>query len=131
MHDLPLVEDPELAKINDPKVFANSKFALEEYQVDLVQNHATKMAELVKQLPVCPVDADKIIEQHHELPNRSGRPNGLSGARIIPLASLFIVSHDLVDYIIDHPDWTFPAYVKKVKTKFLGSSFKKILSSLK
>jgi HD-GYP domain-containing protein (c-di-GMP phosphodiesterase class II) len=131
MHDLPLVEDPELAKINDPKIFENSKFALEEYQVDLVQNHATKMAELVKQLPTCPMDADKIIALHHELPNKTGWPNGLGAGRIIPLASLFIISHDLVDYIIDNPDWTFAKYNKKVKTKFLGGSFKKILDRLK
>lgn len=131
MHDLPLVEDPELAKINDPKIFENSKFALEEYQVELVQNHPIKMAEMVKELPVCPMDVDKIIAQHHELPDRSGWPNKLSAGRIIPLSALFIVAHDLVDHIIDNPDWTFQSYSKQVKTKFLGGSFKKIVDNLK
>lgn len=131
MHDLPLVEDPELAKINDPKVFENSKFALEERQIELVQNHPLKMAELVKELPVCPIDVDRIIAQHHELPDRSGWPNKLSSGRIIPLASLFIVAHDLVDHIIDNPEWNFEGYQKIVKTKFQGGTFKKIVDNLK
>lgn len=130
MHDLVLVEDPELAKINDPKIFENSKFALEDRQVALVEHHPIKMAELVKDLPVAPIDADKIIAQHHELPNRTGWPNQLSASRIIPLSALFIIGHDLVDYIIDNPDWTFGAYKKKVKTKFIGSHFKKIINNL-
>lgn len=72
MHDLPLVDEPELAKVNDPYKFRKIQSTLEQYQVDLIENHASKMAELVTQLPVCPVDAHKIIEQHHELPNRTG-----------------------------------------------------------
>ncbi len=45
-----------------------------------------------------PPDTDLIILQHHERPDGSGFPRGLTHTRIGTLASLFILAEDLVHH---------------------------------
>ena len=49
-----------------------------------------------------PPDVDSIIAQHHERPDGSGFPRGLTHLRIGPLATVFIVAHDIVTYLFDN-----------------------------
>jgi len=71
-----------------------------------------------------------IVKQHHELPNEKGYPSKLSFSKITPLASVFIMAHDLTHFIIDNPKWTIKDYIAKNKSKYKGAHFSKILAAL-
>ncbi len=42
-------------------------------------------------------EAQRIIEEHHELPDGTGYPRGLNSSQISPLTALFIISHDIAN----------------------------------
>lgn len=44
-------------------------------------------------------DLSKIILQHHEKPNGTGFPKGLSGSNIFSLSAVFIIAHDLSEVL--------------------------------
>jgi response regulator RpfG family c-di-GMP phosphodiesterase len=73
-------------KNSDPKVLAYAE-------------HPVKAAKLLAGRSEFPPDVDHIIAQHHERPDGRGFPHRLSAARIHPLAALFIVCEDLVNFL--------------------------------
>ena len=130
IHDLILIEDPMLARINNINELNIAKPKLTDHQVRLIIEHPARLAELVRQLPIAPVESDKIILQHHELPDKSGFPQGLSGNRIIPMAVLFIIAHDLTDYILNNPNWKMRSFKKLAFAKFKHTSFRRFIDVL-
>jgi response regulator RpfG family c-di-GMP phosphodiesterase len=94
-HDLTL-EDPELARIEDPDT-------IEDYRVqDLVIVHPEKSAELLDAIKGINFDARKIILDHHERPDGKGFPHGLTAQQLPPLSCTFLISHQIVDFLIDN-----------------------------
>lgn len=63
------------------------------------RDHPTVAAKLLAGKTEFPPDVDHIIAQHHERPDGTGFPHRLTSARIHPLASLFIVVEDLVNFL--------------------------------
>ncbi|MDD0852788.1 hypothetical protein HBN50_06760 [Halobacteriovorax sp. GB3] len=131
MHDITLVEHPHLAKIQTLAEYKEIEGTLSDEEKRLFIKHPEDIRKIIEELEEAPVDADKIIYQHHELPEKDGFPNQLGHQRILPLASLFIIAHDLVVYIINHEDWTMKGYLKEAKEKYIGSNFTKILRKMK
>ena len=80
---------------------------------------------------------DTIVLQHHELPDGSGFPRGLYHHQISPLACVFIVAQDLLDFYLAnaasaHPKAdVFQAFLAERETRYSSGTFKKILDSLK
>lgn len=131
LHDMAISHRPELARVH------GSTFELELMAVPLspadlkiVMDHPTLAANHVATIPEVPADVEMMIRQHHELPKENGWPAKLSHAKITPLATVFIVSHDLTDYIIDNPKWDLKDYIVKARSKFKGPHFSKVLSAL-
>ncbi len=60
--------------------------------------HPLKAAELARSLKGLPSDIDHIILEHHERPDGSGFPRGLSSSRISSLSALFIICESMVIY---------------------------------
>lgn len=63
------------------------------------KDHPYEAAKLIRSFDGVFIDVDKIIIEHHEKPDGSGLPRGLSASQLSPLSSLFIFSHDIVDAI--------------------------------
>lgn len=63
------------------------------------KNHPFETAEMIKKMKGIPPDLDRIILDHHERPDGSGFPRGLTASQIPTLSALFIFSHDIVDII--------------------------------
>ena len=131
LHDMAISHRPELARVH------GSLFEIELMQeklspadLKIVMDHSTLAANKVGTIPEIPPDVELIIRQHHELPKENGWPAKLSHAKITPLATVFIVAHDLTDYIIDNPKWELKDYMVKAKAKFKGPHFSKVLSAL-
>ena len=61
--------------------------------------HPFDSLKILNSLSELPPDVDQIILQHHEIKDGTGFPRGISSSRIHPLASIFILVEDLIDFI--------------------------------
>ncbi len=96
MHDMTL-EDNKMARIqtlNDPALKGYNEEQIERYK-----NHPTDAAKLIAEKKEFPPDVDFIVAQHHERPDGTGFPRGLSKLRISPLSCVFILAHEFVTRI--------------------------------
>ena len=94
-HDMTL-EDNDLAKVDDPSAIEDSD------SKKRILNHMEKGAELLDGLQGINHDARKIILDHHELPDGTGFPSGLNSSNLPPLSCAFILSHKIVEYLIEN-----------------------------
>ncbi|MBI2519262.1 MAG: response regulator [Bdellovibrio sp.] len=130
LHDLYLIDKPHLAKISTKVQLEQQKANLKFREDRIVIEHPELMAIQLEKVQVIPADAITIIRQHHELPDGSGFPNGIHFKRFHPMSILFIVAHDLTDYIIDNPKWDLKLYCQNATTRFQGTQFLKMITSL-
>jgi response regulator RpfG family c-di-GMP phosphodiesterase len=87
--------------INSP-VFDEGAAGVEDIE-NLVnfKDHPREAVELMRSFEKIPTDVDQIIIDHHEKPDGSGVPRGLTANQLKPLATIFIFSHDVVDAIFE------------------------------
>jgi len=130
MHDITLLEHPHLARIQNMEQFKQMEDQLPDDEIKLFLNHPEDIKLLVEKTKGHPIEADTIIYQHHELPSGEGFPNKVSTTRILPLSALFIIAHDLCNYILEHPKWDIDTYVKRCQDKYKGANFTKIIRRL-
>ncbi|MCR9206007.1 MAG: hypothetical protein NXH75_15595, partial [Halobacteriovoraceae bacterium] len=92
-HDIE-INDQELAKINRLEECTDTETQ------KIIKDHGNKAAKLIEKLPGMNHDAHKIILDHHERPDGTGFPLGLTAGNIPPLSCVFILSHEIVDFLI-------------------------------
>lgn len=99
MHDLSLEEDT----YTDIKEWNKQAKNLQERSPEIVRYrlHPLHASQTAQTLDVLPPDVDQIILQHHESPDGSGFPRGLTANRIHFLAAVFIIAEDLVHFLDD------------------------------
>jgi HD-GYP domain-containing protein (c-di-GMP phosphodiesterase class II) len=100
MHDI-VLKNHELAKIRTLHELSARKSEFSPEEIRVFEQHPQLGFDLVQKFEEMPPDVDLLILQHHERPDGSGFPRQLSHARIAPLSALFIVSHDLTQFLID------------------------------
>jgi len=133
IHDLPL-NDNRLARLNKlEEVSAKNGFTPAEAQsVKMHPFHAAELSRLLDQLPA---DVDTLLTQHHERPDGSGFPRGLHHHQISPLACIFIVAHDLLDFFLEY-EGTNPAtnkleaFLFQMESQYDAGIFRKVAKSL-
>lgn len=131
LHDMALADRPDLAKIKGTAIELElMKDSMELRDFKLVFEHANIAAKMINEITEIPSDVGIMVKQHHELPKENGFPARLPSGKITPLSTVFIVSHDMVNYILANPKWTVKDYVASVKTKFRGPHFAKVISAL-
>lgn len=105
------------------------KFSTKEVQE--YKNHPKRGSALVAKFKEIGAEVDKVILQHHEHPLGTGFPDALNATYITPLAALFIVAHDLVDYAYDHDGKiNMEDFIVENETKLQAGNFKKVLKGL-
>jgi len=132
LHDMSL-SNQKLARIKDTKELDLRKAEFQSGDFDEYRSHTKRAATLVKGFKEVPADVDKMILQHHELPMGTGFPDALTHVHIHPLASLIMVAHDLVDWVIDHPSDKEPdmmAFIEAHAEKYKIGNFRKLLKAL-
>ena len=132
VHDLTLLQRPDLAKIQTEQefdmLFNNGSLTKEDKKLFL--SHPEEGAKLVEKDNRAPQDSEQIVLQHHEKPDRSGFPGKLSGARVLPFTVILAISIDFAQYIIDNPDWNYLSYYKNSKSKFSGTMYSKVFRGI-
>jgi HD-GYP domain-containing protein (c-di-GMP phosphodiesterase class II) len=128
LHDITLSNN-DLARIGSLKELEASKSKFTEREIREYKFHPAQSCEVARQMAQVLPDVDTILLQHHEWPDGGGFPRGLSASYIHPLASVFIVAHDLVNRQLEHSHG-LQEYVAANGARFQGSHFKKILKAI-
>jgi HD-GYP domain-containing protein (c-di-GMP phosphodiesterase class II) len=97
LHDI-LVESEELAEI---QTLSTLNARAEEFTPEQVRDylkHPQLCADLLRKMKDIPIDVDFIILQHHERPDGTGFPGHLNHLKISPLAAVFVLAHELLEF---------------------------------
>ena len=130
LHDMGLSARPDLARIDTYGKLELLKEKLSPAEYLMVFEHPNIGANSVEDMHEIPADVSLIIRQHHELPNETGFPKKCGHLKITPLSVVFIVAHDLTDFIIENPKWVMENYIKKIRPKFKGPHFLRVIKIL-
>lgn len=96
------------------------------------RNHPVEAVTMLRNLKNLPPDIDHIILQHHELEDGSGFPYKLTGARIAPMTSVFILAEDIVTSLKeDEIESSLMEFLKNRESSYSTGNFKKVFSALK
>ncbi|WP_408097622.1 response regulator [Peredibacter sp. HCB2-198] len=131
MHDITI--DEEIYK--DPIIWnqAASDPLDKTPEVVKYRNHPGDAANLLLTIKNLPPDVDQIILQHHETKDGLGFPRGLTSSRISPMASVFIITEDLISYIEGFKDIDARVlqFLKEKESRYNSGNFKKVFEALK
>ncbi len=131
-HDISIVDD-QLASCSS--LDEARKLGIDQNTLEGFKNHPEFAADLVRRMNEIPSGVDTIIQQHHEMPDGSGFPNGTTANYISPLSTVFIIAHDMAREVIQCKEQGKPfdllTYLTNAQFKFPHSNFKKILEATK
>ncbi len=137
LHDINL-KNETLAALGTMKEVEARASEFSAHDLKDYKEHPMTGAELARKFEEVPPDVDVIIAQHHERPDGSGFPRGLTHTRIAPIASVFIVAHDFTDFILSLPEDANPLsdenlerFVGLHRSAFRSVSFRKVLAAIK
>jgi response regulator RpfG family c-di-GMP phosphodiesterase len=130
LHDIALADRNDLAQITDFKELTMKKEELSPADYKLVFEHPNIAATTLSDYRDIPMDVLTIVRQHHELPSGEGYPSKISHKKIIPMSAVFIIAHDLTDYILANSKWKLSEYIAIAEVKFIGQHFSKALEAL-
>jgi HD-GYP domain-containing protein (c-di-GMP phosphodiesterase class II) len=123
LHDISFSQE-DLSRVST--LNAAQMGSLSPEDLKLIRLHPVKAAEYSKQFPEIPSDVDLILLQHHERPDGTGFPRGLSGKLISPLSALFIMAQDLVHELMIKPDLNTDTFFRDRADGYQVGQFKKI-----
>ena len=129
-HDI-VLQDHKLAQLQtkDEVMAATATYPQDKIREYLL--HTAKAAQLSSELGEVPPDVDTIITQHHERPDGTGFPRGLSAKHFIPLSCVFIVAHDLLGWILQKGErFDLAAFVEARKDLYGTGTFRQVLQKL-
>lgn len=128
-HDM-IILNNNLAQVKSLTELERRKGEFTEDEYKKFKLHPAMVAQIVTNFSEVPQDAGLIISQHHERSDGSGFPRGLMAANIAPLSAIFIIAHDLVDYMFEKGTKDIEAFFEEYKNKYSQGHFRKILTSI-
>jgi len=125
MHDITLTDE----RIVDCETIEEAASRdVPEAALEAFRRHPAKVADMIRQMTEVPADVDSIVAQHHEHPDGSGFPRGITARYISPLATIFIVAHAVAKEVLFHPDdFSMKTMIDRLSERFPQSTFKKVL----
>lgn len=126
MHDIAISD--KLAQVNDLKSASKDEFTSDE--LNKIKLHPVHAADYVRKMSEIPADVDQIVFQHHERPDGSGFPRSLTGKFISPLSAVFIVAHDVIEFMRLRPAEPIEVFLKETEEKYHQGVFRKIWLAL-
>ena len=129
LHDISMT-NPEMAKLAGAEELMLQRHRFSEKEVKEYMVHCDVGAKLVKELKDLPPDVDVIIQQHHDRPDGTGMSQ-LDHTKINPLAAVFIVAHELVDFYAGHGvDADLSLFVNHLDDSYSKGNFKAIIKAI-
>lgn len=130
LHDIAIKDKPELQEFQSGLDFdlKADKFSPED--VELARSHPQKAFDLLQGMPDIPPDVPEMILQHHERADGGGFPGKLPHQRITPLATLFIMAHEMAHEVAKSKTFDLKRYISVVTKKHKGPHFRKVTRAL-
>lgn len=100
---------------------------------DHIKNHSSELADKLRiKRDLIPSETITIIEQHHELPDGKGFPNGVNAQRFNQLSAIFIVSQRFIEELFEEKfDYEKRFDItSRLSKKFNSKSFEKAMDAL-
>jgi two-component system chemotaxis response regulator CheY len=96
------------------------------------RNHPNEAANLLLSMKNIPANVDQIILQHHEMKDGSGFPRGLISNRITPMACVFIIVEDLINFLdySQNLDEKIALFLENRESRYDSGNFKKVFEVL-
>ncbi len=129
IHDISLTNNAVAAVTSHADAKASGKFTDE--QLKQIYLHPIKAAEYTLKFYEIPSDVDQIVAQHHERADGTGFPRGLMSKQISQLSALFIIAHEIIDFVEQNPTLPVEEYYKRNEAILNTGNFKKIMIALK
>jgi HD-GYP domain-containing protein (c-di-GMP phosphodiesterase class II) len=103
------------------------------HEVTKYRNHPADAANLILEMKTVPADVDQIILQHHETKEGTGFPRGLISSRISPMACIFIITEDLINFVEDavNMDEKIQMFLTIRDQRYNSGNFKKVFDAFK
>lgn len=130
LHDA-FIPTLELARISD--LDSPEYKSLTNENQKLVREHPKMAAELINSLEAFFNDSAVIMQEHHEKPDGSGFPRGLTAVTISPLSCVFILAHNFIDQVFENGNVRLekiPNTIDKMRKDYTKGNFKKPFESL-
>ena len=130
VHDVAFFNNPKLAQIKSRAHFEKVKQFLSVTEKELyyrAYNYSYDYASSDHTAPMGAVELISELRQYHLTPNKV---EYMTKGHLSELACVFIVAHDLTDYIMSHPNWTFYEYLENYPFVEYGSFFESLFQNL-
>lgn len=129
LHDITF-DNQRLAACGTIEEVASGGFTTNE--LNQYKQHPGAAARIAQQFREVPPDVDQIIIQHHELPDGSGFPRKLNHTHMAPLTAVFLVAHDMADWIFKcgADNFVVADFLESVKSKYTYSVFRKVIEAV-
>ena len=129
LHDS-LLDNPQLAWEIDSD--HPSLHNLSEEEISIYKNHPIETSKIIEESDSFPQDVELIVAQHHENPEGTGIPRGLTPLKTSPIVAIFIIAHAFVYemYQVDFNKKKYKAILNKLKARFKSGNYKKPMQAL-
>ena len=130
VHDVAFFNNPKLAQIKSTAHFEKVKHLLSITEKELyyrAYNYSFDYASSDRRAPPGAALLINELRQYHMSPNKT---EYMISEILSEAACVFIVAHDLTDYILSHPNWTFYEYLENYPFLEYGSVFATIYQNL-
>lgn len=136
LHDITL-KNQELALVQSLPELREKQSLFTDEEMKAFYNHPADAAACAQKFDEIPADVDLILSQHHERPDGSGFPKGLTSTRISPLSVVFIIAHDLVHYVLEKnksetkiSEADLKKFVADYPPQYIIGNFKRVLATV-
>jgi len=130
VHDLAFFTNPKLSQIKNNEHFERIKHLLNVYERELYFRSTAYSCDFAKADPHAPSSCEFILKQLDDLHRTNNRELMLAKGGISPIVAVFVVAHDLVDFVLTHPRWTFYDYLERYPFLQYGETFELIFEKL-
>lgn len=126
LHDIPL-QSQELAAVGSLSELERVKSKFTPEEIRTYEDHPLLAADMARKMSEIPANVDIILAQHHERPDGSGFPRSLASNYIAPLSAVFIVAHDIADFVLSSgDDFKMASFLDQMRPRYSFGQFKKI-----
>lgn len=130
VHDVAYFNNPKLAQIKGHDHFKKVKKFLSVVEKELYYRSYNYALDYTENDHSAPDGAAPLLYELRNYHLAMDKALFAKREKISELASIFIVAHDLTDYILSHPQWTFYEYLQTYPFLEYGEYFEAIFQNL-
>ena len=130
VHDIAFFNNAKLAEIKSREHFDEVRSHLTQEEVDLYQRSGNIAHEYSISDLEAPAGAQFILSQLKELDQSDNQSKILMNPFLAQSVAIFVIAHDLANYIVSRPQWTFHQYLEQYPFRDYPGTFQDVYDQL-